>query len=300
MIPVVSLDKLYKNIGAINPNAIFSGSFNLIRVENILDNITEPIRYTRRTYYKISLVIGKSRIEYPDKKFDLNGETLVFTNPILPYKWVKEVQQQTGYVAIFTLDFLNRFGSVQDFSFFKNHHQSVIGLDENQAKLFRDVFIRMEDELEGSYVQKYEVLALMMMELVHYANKIIGGKGNPSTVVNPYEKIASAFIDKLERDFLAPQLNHRIHSASPSEYATAIGIHVNNLNKVLRELTGQTTTALISQRFMQEAKHLLATTSYSIKEISWLLGFEEPNHFSSFFKNQSGLSPKEFRKISSI
>jgi AraC family transcriptional activator of pobA len=43
---------------------------------------------------------------------------------------------------------------------------------------------------------------------------------------------------------------------------------------------------------LQEAKILLKSTSWTINEIAWSLGFEEPNHFSGFFKTQAKTTPK--------
>ncbi|WP_147243743.1 helix-turn-helix domain-containing protein [Pedobacter miscanthi] len=295
MIPVITLNGLYEQIGLKHPDSIFSGSFNLIRVEDLPNNTKYP-GYTRREFFKISLVRGKSRIEYPDVKFKINERALVFTNPMLPYKWEKETPDQHGYVSLFTSGFLKRFGSVTDFVSFKDIQYSVIELTEHQYTLFEDIFIRIKDELEESYLQKYELIACMMMEIIHHSNKITGYADQSAAALSPSERIVSIFLDHLERDFLSAQSSQRIRHASPSEYAQRIGVHVNHLNKVLKQLTGFSTSVLIAQRILQEASYLLGNTPKSIKEISWILGFEESNHFSSFFKKYSKQSPTEFRK----
>ncbi|CAN5519968.1 hypothetical protein BH11BAC3_BH11BAC3_13580 [soil metagenome] len=79
------------------------------------------------------------------------------------------------------------------------------------------------------------------------------------------------------------------------DYADKLAVHVNHLNKVLKENTGKTTTELISSRVLQEAKILLKQTDWNISEISGSLGFEEVAHFSNFFKKQTNLAPLTFR-----
>jgi AraC family transcriptional activator of pobA len=72
-------------------------------------------------------------------------------------------------------------------------------------------------------------------------------------------------------------------------------VHVNHLNKVLKEHTGKTTTHIISSRVLQEAKILLKQTDWNISEIAYCLGFEEVAHFSNFFRKQTALTPVAFR-----
>jgi len=79
------------------------------------------------------------------------------------------------------------------------------------------------------------------------------------------------------------------------DYADRLAVHVNHLNKVLKENTGKTTTDLISNRVVQEAKILLRQTDWNISEIANSLGFEEVAHFSNFFKKQTSLAPVAFR-----
>ncbi|MBA4058786.1 MAG: AraC family transcriptional regulator, partial [Marivirga sp.] len=80
------------------------------------------------------------------------------------------------------------------------------------------------------------------------------------------------------------------------DYAERLSVHVNHLNKVLKENTGKTTTDLITNRIIQESKILLKQTDWNISEIAYSLGFEEVAHFSNFFKKQTALTPLAFRE----
>jgi AraC-like DNA-binding protein len=74
-----------------------------------------------------------------------------------------------------------------------------------------------------------------------------------------------------------------------------LAVHVNHLNKVLKEITGNTTTQVIANRIVQEAKILLKQTNWNIAEISYTLGFDDIAHFSNFFKKQTSVAPVAFR-----
>ena len=79
------------------------------------------------------------------------------------------------------------------------------------------------------------------------------------------------------------------------DYAKVLGISYKHLNEVCKGLTGQTAKAFIDHYIVMEAKRLLISTSYSIKEISYACGFEEQTNFAKYFRKVEGKSPARFR-----
>src|SRR5690606_41784490 len=63
--------------------------------------------------------------------------------------------------------------------------------------------------------------------------------------------------------------NQTIQLRTASDFANTLKIHVNYLNKVLKETTGKTTTEIIASRINQEAKILLRQTTWNISEIAY-------------------------------
>lgn len=74
-------------------------------------------------------------------------------------------------------------------------------------------------------------------------------------------------------------------------------LHVspNYLSDMLRTLTGQNAQQHIHNKLIEKAKEILTTTSLSVGEIAYRLGFEHPQSFSKLFKNKTQVSPLEFR-----
>jgi AraC-like DNA-binding protein len=110
----------------------------------------------------------------------------------------------------------------------------------------------------------------------------------------PSYSLVKDFLGLLENQFPA----NRFHTIdrSPSNYANRLGVHVNYLNKLVKNHLDKTTTQVIADVVFEESKRLLMETSWSIIEVSHALGFSEPNHFSTFFKKRSNKSPSMFRK----
>jgi len=76
-----------------------------------------------------------------------------------------------------------------------------------------------------------------------------------------------------------------------------LSVHVNYLNRSLKEVTGKPTSAHISGRIAAEAKALLQHTDWSVADIAYALGFEYPAYFHNYFKRVTGTTPNAIRKV---
>lgn len=80
-------------------------------------------------------------------------------------------------------------------------------------------------------------------------------------------------------------------------YANAFALTPKRLNEITKETAGRTVTELLHDRIVLESKRNLAFSHKSVKEICYELGFEDPAYFSRFFKNNTGISPQDFRDM---
>jgi AraC-like DNA-binding protein len=84
----------------------------------------------------------------------------------------------------------------------------------------------------------------------------------------------------------------------PTVQHLAQQLHVSPsyLSDMLRTLTGQSAQQHIHDKLIEQAKQQLTTTSLSVSEVAYALGFEHPQSFSRFFKTKTALSPLAFRQ----
>lgn len=100
--------------------------------------------------------------------------------------------------------------------------------------------------------------------------------------------ILQKLMDMIEDNFKSK------HSAS--EYAELLNISPQALAKITKSHFNKTTTNLIVERIIIEAKRELYLTNKSIKEIAFDLGYEDEHYFSRFFKNNVDISPTVYRE----
>jgi AraC family transcriptional regulator, transcriptional activator of pobA len=273
-----------------------TGLFNIFALEDLYMPGEKKSVYTRRSYYKVSLVTGESRIHYADQTIEATGHTLVFTNPLIPYYWERISEQQSGFVCVFTEAFLSRLANFIEYPLFKSSGHAVIPLSVEEFKSYYRLFLKMYEELQGDYEYKFDLLRGILIELIHEAQKSQPASGEHLTDASAFGRIAGLFAELLQRQFPIEAGNPRMKLSSPSGFASQLNIHVNYLNKALKATTGRTTSQLINAGIVREANLLLKSTDLAVNQIAWSLGFEEPNHFSTFFKSQTGYTPSRFRK----
>lgn len=304
-----SLDDFYKEIAAFTGMDINSllppgihkeiGHFNVFDISETIKKYksTHTMPYDRRAYYKISLIRGRNRAEYADKVIQVEKNALLFASPKVPYHWVPEDENHSGTFCVFTGSFLvkNKSGvALDELPIFKSGGYPVFEISDEEAEDIALVFRKMVKEIGSDYEFKYDLLRNYVLELIHYGQKL-----QPASALhvnqNASVRIVSLFIELLERQFPIESPSQKLNLRSAKEYADRLAVHVNHLNKVLKENTGKTTTELISGRILQEAKILLKQTDWNVSEIAFSLGFEEVAHFSNFFKKQTSQAPLTFR-----
>ncbi|MGJ1226655.1 helix-turn-helix domain-containing protein [Sphingobacterium siyangense] len=296
-----SIEQFYQEINAGIPKEIAReiGHFNVFSFEELAAKLKDkPVMpYNKRTYYKISLITGKNIAEYADKVIEIDESALVFATPKVPYHWIPKDEDQKGYFCVFTDEFLARNKSgviIDDLPIFQPGGLPIFQISPEQRIEVEEIFLKMNKELSSDYVFKYDLLRNYVLEIIHYGQKL-----QPKSITNPTSnasnRITSLFIELLERQFPIESPMQRLQLRTANDFAERLAIHVNHLNKTLKENTGKTTSHVIAARIVQEAKILLRQTDWNISEIAFSLGFEEIAHFSNFFKKQTGLAPNNFR-----
>ncbi|WP_405400800.1 AraC family transcriptional regulator [Maribacter sp. Asnod2-G09] len=83
----------------------------------------------------------------------------------------------------------------------------------------------------------------------------------------------------------------------PKFYASQLNITTKHLNRVVQKTINKTTSQLISERILLEAKRLIVHSSDNLAGIANTLEFSDYAYFSKFFKSKIGMTPMEFRKM---
>ncbi len=296
---IETLEEFYKKKLDWMPDNIRNeiGHFNVFPLEPFVGEKAQPVPYKRRDFYKIMLVIGNSKVHFADKIVDVKKQALSFSNPQIPYKWEHLDNVRNGSFCVFNHSFFLDFGSLNQYSVFQPEGTHIFELTDEQVIRVQSVYYRMFEEINSVYIHKYDVLRTLVFELLHFAMKMEPPAASNKHALHASQRISTLFLELLERQFPIDENHQTITLRSASDFSRQLNIHVNHLNRALKETTKKTTSHLIAERFLQEAKILLKHSAWSVSEIAWALGFTETTHFNNFFKKHVHLSPLKFRNF---
>mgnify|MGYP004462084627 CR=1 FL=1 len=129
---------------------------------------------------------------------------------------------------------------------------------EEKAKVFQDWLLKISDFLNADKVSKTNYLTSQLLEYIR-AN---------------YEKPLSLYS-------IADEFNR----STPY------------ISRLIKQTTGKNFTDLLTDLRIQKARELLKTSSYHVNEISRMVGYPNFRYFSRIFKQQTGMTPNDYRKI---
>lgn len=253
--------------------------------------------YSRKDFYKINITTGKFLFNYADRSIETEDTFMFFGNPRIPYSCEPRSQNHYGYTCLFTEEFMNRnerSESLQQSPLFKIGGTPIFGLNELQKNKLTGLFEDMIKEQATEYSFKDELIRNYMGLIIHEALKM---QPSESYVKhnNASARLTSVFLELLERQFPIESTDRPLELRTAQDYAGYLSVHINYLNSSVKEITGRSTSTLISDRIIAEAKALLQHTDWNITEIAYALGFEYPTYFNNFFKKKTGNIPKSVR-----
>jgi AraC-like DNA-binding protein len=195
-----------------------------------------------------------------------------------------------GYFLSFNIEFFlqNAFPKhhIADKKIFRRSIRPYLNLTPDQTSKLQTIFIYLTEEYNGEKTRKNEMIAIKVLELIVLCDRFFT---DAETLQHEsiYNNVVEKFNDLIRK--------HYSKERSVGFYAKTLNIHPNHLNALVKKYTGLTAKETIDDYIVMEAKVLLHSSSLTIKEIGYELGFNSPDQFSSFFRKRLNLSPSHYK-----
>lgn len=170
--------------------------------------------------------------------------------------------------------------------------QPQIYISETQMQLLQYYHVLATEVLESTQNEyKREILAGLLSALVYKVIDMIRFKqNNNSELYLKSTQRSEILFDK----FMLLLNAHHTKEHSVKFYATQMNLTANYLSGVIKEFSTKTAAEWIDNYVVLEAQTLLKFSGMSIQEIAYHMNFATQSSFGKYFKQQTGLSPKQF------
>ncbi len=262
--------------------------------------IDEEVINWVQQFYSIGLKRNiQHRFRYGQETYDFDEGLLSFVAPgqLVQLTMDKPAVKPTGWLLLIHPDFLwntSLAKKMKQYEFFGYAINEALFLSEKEELIVTDIFQNIQREYLSNIDKYSQNIIIAQIELLlnycerFYQRQFITRKKSSHQILARVETVLD---DYFNSDSL-------IDKGLPSAQYIAglLNVSPNYLGSLLKTLTGQSTQQHIHEKVIAKAKEMLSTTTLSVSEIAYELGFEYPQSFSKLFKTKTSLSPLEFRQ----
>jgi AraC family transcriptional activator of pobA len=292
-VPVLTVEEMdrfhFGNESVSTPTFTGHHLFHINKLESYVDKLTFPLPPHRKITF--------------DFLFITKGETVrskgLSEFKILPYQFfflpayqITEHRSMSkdieGYYVHFSLDIFQEESLpnvIKRFSFLDFLSNPIIEVDEYAKKRITKQLSNLLDIYSQMSSRDYQLVVFNILSILSEASRF--SKEEPTV-----NKSAGAYLVNQYKNTLSQKI---YQFQKVSEYADALSVTPNHLNKCVKQITHKTAQELLNEMLIMEAKSLLKYTNLQVAEVAVRLCNQNPSNFSRFFKGQTGLSPKSYQ-----
>ncbi len=248
--------------------------------------VEEPHRHD--FYVLAFFTAGSGTHEVDFDKFTVQPGSVFVLQPGQMHHWSLS-QDVDGYVVFYSKEMYNLYFGQKDIDsfpfYFSVHTKSEIVLSIEEIVPLEPLFKMMLDESLKNQTFKQDKI-LNLLDIIHIE---LARKYDELVVpeVHLYTTKIKQFAQLVEAKF--------IEQKAASFYADGLNISLKHLNRICNETLQKTTTQVITERIILEAKRMLMNKNLTINEVATKLGYDDYSYFVRLFKKNTLMTPKEFR-----
>ena len=275
-------------IQSFNCNAVAS-DFYINTFENHLTThsfIEEPHRHD--FYVLVLFTAGTGIHEIDFDKYKVRAGSAFVLQPGQMHHWSLS-HDVAGYVVFYSKEMYNLYFGQKDIDnfpfYFSVRAKSEIILSSDETAALQPYFeLILHEAISKKDWSHDKIMNLLDTIHIELARKYSSSSAN---VLVPYSNKIKQLSQLIEMNF--------IEQKAASFYADALNISLKHLNRICNESLKKTTTQVITERVMLEAKRMLMNKNLTVSEVASRLGYDDYSYFVRLFKKNSLMTPVAFR-----
>lgn len=183
---------------------------------------------------------------------------------------------------------------IKKYEFFDYSVNEALFLSDKEEAIIVGILQNIQQEYQANMDKFSQHIIINHLEaLLNYTDRFYHRQFLTRKIAN--HQILERLDNILNEAFSSASL---ISSGVPTVQQVADQLHLsrNYLSSLLTITTGRNTQQHIQDKLIAVAKERISTTTLSVSEIAYELGFEHPQSFSRIFKAKTGMTPLAFRE----
>ena len=274
---------------------------SLVHMEDLNRPLAEGPFSLTYDFYSISLKrIYNARFKYGQQTSDFDEGVLFFMSPGQVFGIELEpgtTHRPDGWMILIHPDFLWNTAlakTIKQYEFFGYSVHEALFLSDKEETMLTSIAKNIEQEYHTSIDRFSQNVIIAQLELLlTYSERFYQRQFITRKIAN-HEILTR--METLLADYFKSGALKEQGLPSVAYIAASLNISPGYLSGLLKALTGQSTQQHLHDKLIELAKEKLSTTSLSVSEIAYELGFEHLQSFSKLFKTKTKLSPLEFRQ----
>lgn len=168
------------------------------------------------------------------------------------------------------------------------HHQPQAHLSHQELELLSDILRSIRSHIHYDSPQQRRNLVALCEVFGSNLNQIFSSESSARQLNDHSEELFFGFVDLVAK--------HYLKERSLAFYAQRLSITSTYLSRIVRRFSGRTAMSFISYALWSKAAEELSTSTISINELAYQLGFADQSSFSKFFSRIYGASPSSYRE----
>lgn len=238
------------------------------------------------------------RFKYGQQEYDFDEGTLFFISPgqVFRIEVTDDAPDKSGWMLLVHPDFLWNFplaNIIKKYAYFSYSVNEALFLSEKEEITLSGIIQNIQQEYQANIDNFSQQIIISQIEvLLNYAERFyhrqfITRRITNHQVLDQVESFLDRYFDEKAMESGLPTVN---------DLAAELNLSPDYLSSLLKVTTGQSTQQHIHDKLIERAKEKLSTTTLTISEIAYQLGFGHPQSFSKLFKSKTNLSPIAFRQ----
>lgn len=250
--------------------------------------------------YSIALKDASCGLDYGRGSYDFKEGVLFFSAPnqVFTVTKVQEINQVKGWMLYFHPDLIRNSklrDKIDDYTFFNYEINEALHLSEKEQNVMTDLVNLVRTEIKERIDNHSQQVLVSNIELIlSYSLRFYERQFNTRSAQNTD---IVARVESLLKNYY--KTNELILAGQPTIEYLAKKCHLspNYLSDLLSKETGRSAKDHINDFLIEKAKNILISTTGSVSEIAYSLGFNYPHYFGRLFKKKTGKTPREYRQM---